>query len=151
MIFAAMLLVSVGAFAQSENTPVKGDVNGDGKVDVADIAAIIAIMKKGNDTTPKNNYYFGETDGYVIMESDFNHYSETPITKIHANHTTGDTVTAFVFPISWGTPTIIDSGGNDATNGWLANTDIAVPAGYRSSWVQIDNLAGETFTITWKK
>jgi len=43
---AAMLLLCVGAFAQS-STPLKGDVNGDGKVDVADITAIIQIMKNG--------------------------------------------------------------------------------------------------------
>ena len=42
--FAAMLLVSVSAFAQSGETPLKGDVNEDGVVDVADINAIISII-----------------------------------------------------------------------------------------------------------
>ena len=41
--FAAMLLMSVCTFAQS-GTPLKGDVNGDGKVDVADIVAVIEII-----------------------------------------------------------------------------------------------------------
>ena len=36
MTFAAMLLVSAGAFAQSSETPLKGDVNEDGKVNVYD-------------------------------------------------------------------------------------------------------------------
>ena len=40
-----MLLMSVCSFAQNGNTPLKGDVNGDGKVDVADIVAILKIMK----------------------------------------------------------------------------------------------------------
>ena len=40
-----MLLVSVSAFAQSK-TPLKGDVNEDGVVDVADITAIIAIRSE---------------------------------------------------------------------------------------------------------
>lgn len=41
---AAMLLMSMGAFAQSgNNTPAKGDVNNDGTVDVADIVAVIDI------------------------------------------------------------------------------------------------------------
>ena len=45
MTFAAMLLVSVSVFAQSgNNEPLKGDVNGDGVVDVADIAALIANL-----------------------------------------------------------------------------------------------------------
>ena len=44
-LMAAMLLMSVCSFAQNGNTPLKGDVNGDGKVDVADIVAILKIMK----------------------------------------------------------------------------------------------------------
>ena len=42
---AAMLLVSVSAYAQSNETPLKGDVNEDGVVDVADITAVIGIIK----------------------------------------------------------------------------------------------------------
>ena len=70
MTFAAMLLVSVGAFAQSENTPIKGDVNDDGKVDVADIAAIIAIMKNGGGTGGQTTYYWyiGLTDPSTMTE-----------------------------------------------------------------------------------
>ena len=56
---AAMLLISTGAFAQSgNNEPLKGDVNGDGVVDVADIAAIIEIMKNGGGTGEQTTYYF---------------------------------------------------------------------------------------------
>lgn len=44
-------------------TPLKGDVNEDGKVDVADIAAIIAIMKAngGVDEEPALYWYVGTT------------------------------------------------------------------------------------------
>ncbi len=45
-LMAAMLLMSVCTFAQN-NTPLKGDVNGDGKVDVGDIVAVINVMKNG--------------------------------------------------------------------------------------------------------
>ena len=60
MTFAAMLLVSVSAFAQSgNNEPLKGDVNGDGKVDVADITAIIKIiMENGGGTAEGVTYYY---------------------------------------------------------------------------------------------
>lgn len=52
-----MLLVSVSAFAQSgNNEPLKGDVNEDGTVDVADITAIIAIIK--NNAAPQTTYYW---------------------------------------------------------------------------------------------
>ena len=45
MLLAAVLLSCTSAMAQ--NSPLKGDVNGDGKVDVADIVAILEIMKNG--------------------------------------------------------------------------------------------------------
>lgn len=58
MLLAAMLL-SASAFAQSENNePLKGDVNGDGKVDVADINEIIKIMKDGGGTSGETVYYW---------------------------------------------------------------------------------------------
>ena len=45
MLLAAVLLSCASAMAQ--NSPLKGDVNGDGKVDVGDIVAILEIMKNG--------------------------------------------------------------------------------------------------------
>jgi len=54
---AALLLISTSAFAQSEST-LKGDVNEDGKVDVADINAIIKIMKEGGGTAEAPTYYW---------------------------------------------------------------------------------------------
>jgi len=61
---AALLLISTGAFAQSGETPLKGDVNEDGKVDVADINAIIKIMKDAGGTAEAPIYYWyvGQTD-----------------------------------------------------------------------------------------
>ena len=65
MLLAALLLGSASAFAQSgNNEPLKGDVNGDGKVDVADITAVIKIMKDGGGTAGEKTYYWyvGQTD-----------------------------------------------------------------------------------------
>ena len=58
LLMAAMLLMSVCSFAQNNNTPLKGDVNEDGKVDVADIAAVINIMKNGGGTAEAPVYYY---------------------------------------------------------------------------------------------
>jgi hypothetical protein len=44
LFLAAMLLMSANIFAQSIS---KGDVNEDGKVDVADVVAVISIMQQG--------------------------------------------------------------------------------------------------------
>ena len=58
LLMAAMLLMSVCSFAQDNNTPLVGDVNGDGKVDVADIVAILKIMKDAGGAAGEPTYYF---------------------------------------------------------------------------------------------
>lgn len=58
MLLTAVLVSSVSVFAQSGNiVKLKGDVNGDGKVDVADIANVIDIMAGGE----PGYFYFGTT------------------------------------------------------------------------------------------
>lgn len=57
---ALMMLMSTSAMAQSET--VKGDVNGDGVVDVADIAAVIKIMTNNGDIQKKYYWYVGQTN-----------------------------------------------------------------------------------------
>ena len=54
---ALMMLMSTSAMAQSET--VKGDVNGDGVVDVADIAAVIKIMTNNGGIQKKYYWYVG--------------------------------------------------------------------------------------------
>ena len=53
-LLAVMMFASISAFAQSVE-PIKGDVNGDGRVNVADIASIIDIIAKGE----AGYFYFG--------------------------------------------------------------------------------------------
>jgi hypothetical protein len=59
--FLAMLLMSsVGVFAQSEtNTPLKGDLNEDGKVDAADVVVLVDIIMKKNVDPNKYYWYIG--------------------------------------------------------------------------------------------
>ena len=62
LLTAVMLLLSANVFAQSGSTnPAKGDVNGDGTVDVADIVAVIDIMKNGGGTATVGYFYLGTT------------------------------------------------------------------------------------------
>ena len=70
-LFAAMmLLVGTTAMAQSDDTKntsttetsLKGDVNADGVVDVADIAAVIAVMHEQGTVETKYYWYAGWTE-----------------------------------------------------------------------------------------
>lgn len=57
LLTATMMLFGVGAFAQS-NDPLKGDVNGDGVVDMADVSFILNIIReKAKQTQPETEYY----------------------------------------------------------------------------------------------
>ena len=79
-LFAAMmLLVGTTAMAQSGDTQtsktteteLKGDVNNDGVVDVADIAAVIAVMHEQGTVAPQYYWYVGQTavttDNYTTL------------------------------------------------------------------------------------
>ncbi len=87
---AAMLLMSLGAFAQSNN-PLKGDVNGDDVVDIGDVVAVLGIMKEGEGigerqyyfsigTTPvtASNFKIANNPTQVTTSSYENQYEYTP-------------------------------------------------------------------------
>lgn len=65
---ALMMLMSTSAMAQSET--VKGDVNGDGVVDVADIAAVIKIMTNNGDIEKKYYWYVGQDSADTFITTD---------------------------------------------------------------------------------
>lgn len=54
----AAVLLSLGAFAQNGET-LKGDVNGDGKVDVEDVTSVVDIILSGK---TYGYFYFGTTE-----------------------------------------------------------------------------------------
>jgi len=93
LLTAFLMLFSVSANAQSGETPIKGDVNGDGVVDIADINAIIDIMKNGGGTEGESLYYF-----YVGLEKPTS--ASNPAANIVGDkqvgwHLIGDTVEGY--------------------------------------------------------
>ena len=73
MLLAAVLL-SASAFAQSgNNEPLKGDVNEDGTVDVADMVSIIRIMKDGGGAVGEKQVYWyaGTNNGNAVTADNF--------------------------------------------------------------------------------
>ena len=71
-LMAAMLLMSVCTFAQN-STSLKGDVNEDGTVDVADLVSIMKIMKDAGGTAGDKMYYWyaGVNGGNAVTEGNF--------------------------------------------------------------------------------
>ena len=67
MMLAALMLMGTSAMAQSET--LKGDVNGDGAVDVADIAAAIKVMHDTGWTPTKYYWYVGQENPAELDES----------------------------------------------------------------------------------
>ena len=113
MLLAAMLL-GASAFAQSENNePLKGDVNGDGKVDVADINEIIKIMKDAGGTAEETVYYWyvGTTEPTASNLASIKTGSESskpttwtssnPHSIAATNNTDSSSYIYYCFPTSW--------------------------------------------------
>ncbi len=74
MLLAAVLLGTVSAFAQSgNNNPLKGDVNEDGTVDVADIVDVIKILKDGGGAVGEKMcyWYAGTNSGNAVTADNF--------------------------------------------------------------------------------
>lgn len=109
-LLAAMLLMSVCSFAQNDNTPLKGDVNEDGKVDVADIAAVINIMKNGGGTTDGKLYFsVGTTAPTASNYTTANNATTTiPTTETYWNNS-GAKASIYILVPSNKTITIVDA------------------------------------------
>ena len=72
-LFAAMmLLMGTTVMAQSDKTEsateIKGDVNSDGIVDVADIAAVIAVINEQGTVAPQYYWYVGQENPADLPE-----------------------------------------------------------------------------------
>lgn len=60
LLAAFFMLFGTSAMAQVDST-LEGDVNGDGVVDIADITAVIAIIKQNAEANPTYYWYVGNT------------------------------------------------------------------------------------------
>lgn len=110
MCLAAMLLMSMGAFAQS-NEPLEGDVNKDGKVDVADIVKVIDIMQNSAPQPTVTYYWYAgltlpdETNLASIANETLNAkpttWANDPQSLSITNTTDADAHFYYCFPTEW--------------------------------------------------
>lgn len=70
LLAAFFMLFGTSAMAQVDST-LEGDVNGDGVVDIADITAVIAIIKQNAEANPTYYWYVGQeavtVDNYTTL------------------------------------------------------------------------------------
>ena len=66
---AFFMLFGTSAMAQVDST-LEGDVNEDGVVDIADIAAVIAIIKQNAEANPTYYWYVGQDSADNLITTD---------------------------------------------------------------------------------
>ena len=166
-LFAAMmLLVGTTAMAQNDNTKtteteLKGDVNNDGVVDVADIAAVIAVMHEQGTVAPQYYWYVGsmsETDALNptrlgnIVNGKNPTSSSTGISTLNVPNDAANETIVFVYPEIWGRPNITDSNGYGTGDMYYKDEGFELPTGYNATvWSGDSSVKGETLKITWTK
>ena len=135
MLLAVVLLVSASAMAQSgNNSPLKGDVNSDGSVDVADIVAVIDLIQKGQEVGEAGYFYLGTTkptaENFTTLAGAVATYTsidEAVGTKVSV--AAGETL-YMLCPTSWmKTKDVgLEDGGGETVN--FSNKDAATISGY---------------------
>ena len=108
LLAAFFMLFGTSAMAQVDST-LEGDVNGDGVVDIADITAVIAIIKQNAEANPTYYWYVGKenptemtsinvNDGWTECTSQ----KQTPIkiSKQNADYSTN--IWYIAAPYDWG-------------------------------------------------
>jgi len=159
----AALLLNVCAFAQSENTtPLKGDVNNDGTVDVADINAVIEIMKNGGGTGEETKYYWyaGQIEPQDMSSNPTVDDTNFTVNKWHTLGSTGSTSTIISKTVTGGTDTywyIAAPSGFIATASDLSTPDTSmtqlsnITIGGKSYVVYKSNITSVKFSVYMKK
>lgn len=109
MMLAALMLMGTSAMAQSET--LKGDVNADGAVDVADIAAVIQIMKDNGDIETKYYWYLGTEKLTTDTEVESNGIQISNASEITNPFTLpSDEFVYLYYPKAFGKATLTSSG-----------------------------------------
>ena len=130
ILLAAMLLISVGAFAQNgNNEPLKGDVNGDGKVDMADVTMLIDIILGRSGTEPVNppeeptyHWYVGTTKPTAVDNPTvWRTTNDDAGFTIQPNISSSDKIWV-AYPDSW-TLEITDIDGYGVAEDWISAND----------------------------
>lgn len=78
LLAAFFMLFGTSAMAQVDST-LEGDVNGDGVVDIADITAVIAIIKQNAEANPTYYWYVGNTSPEGMTPPNLSHDADATL------------------------------------------------------------------------
>lgn len=128
LLAAFFMLFGTSAIAQVDST-LEGDVNGDGVVDIADITAVIAIIKQNAEANPTYYWYVGKEnpasidtskEGWTTLGSDL-----SKVTHIQADTSNNPDYTFpnwyVVIPTSLGFKPYNSDGSKDESAGWTSS------------------------------
>ena len=164
MLLAAVLLSSASMFAQS-NEPLKGDVNEDGVVDVADVVAVIDIIAKSqNDSETTYYWYIGQTDpstmssidpvvndnsssGWREIGTTLPNYSSSNKLWDGSRIETGDSKTTNYVALPNSTLFMYDAAGNISSAAWTAVGTKEIEGVTYYIYSSVANLKSFTFNI----
>lgn len=160
LLAAFFMLFGTSAMAQVDST-LEGDVNGDGVVDIADITAVIAIIKQNAEANPTYYWYVGSmsvedalnptTLGNIVNGKNPTS-STTGISTVTIPNDPANEVIVFIYPEIWGRPNILDDIGYGTGDEYYKDKEFELPVGYNASfWVGTSAVKGETLYITWTK
>ena len=160
LLAAFFMLFGTSAMAQVDST-LEGDVNGDGVVDIADITAVIAIIKQNAEANPTYYWYVGSmteedalnttTLGNIVNGKNPTS-STTGISTVTIPNDPANEVIVFIYPEIWGRPTIKSENGFGTGDSYYKDEGFELPAGYNASfWPGDQAIKGKTLKITWSK
>ena len=108
LLAAFFMLFGTSAMAQVDST-LEGDVNGDGVVDIADITAVIAIIKQNAEANPTYYWYVGKVNPAEMSSINVNDgwtectsQKQTPITISKQNADYSTNIWYIAAPYNWG-------------------------------------------------
>ena len=160
LLAAFFMLFGTSAMAQVDST-LEGDVNGDGVVDIADITAVIAIIKQNAEANPTYYWYVGSmseadalnptTLGNIVNGKNATSSTTGISTLVIPNDELNETI-VFVYPEIWGRPDITDSTGYGTGDMYYKDEGFELPVGYNATvWSGDAAIKGKTLNITWSK
>ena len=160
LLAAFFMLFGTSAMAQVDST-LEGDVNGDGVVDIADITAVIAIIKQNAEANPTYYWYVGsmseadalnpETLGNIVKGKNATSSTTGISTLVIPNDKLNEAI-VFVYPEIWGRPNITDSTGYGTGDMYYKDEGFDLPSGYNATvWSGDQAIKGKTLNITWTK